>query len=365
MSLTELFDDELTPVLRRLGDRPKGAGQEPPSEADADAREQVWGILADLGELRALLPVRLGGPADALSRLVATAEVMGPALFQSPFQDLVLASALLAADGRHDALLDRIAAGERTVALAVREHGTDEPSHPAPLTTHDDHDGTGRVSGTRRFVAFAADVDLLLVAGDRVHALVPAKAPGVTLRRHDDIGRGDLHRVTLERAEPVPDGLLPHGPSYGPALARARVVQAGYLTGLVHGALELTVERVKSRGAFGRPLAQHQALAHRLAAAAAEATVVRSFVRSVARDGDAGHDIRSTAAQALFLAADLARDVTAEAVHLHGAAGLTEEQDISVFHRRAAVDTLTLGSPTALRREVADLLAARHHVLGE
>ncbi|MFE6024451.1 acyl-CoA dehydrogenase family protein [Streptomyces niveus] len=360
MSLTELFDDELIPVLRRLGDRPKGAGQEAPSEADTAARELVWATLADLGELRALLPVRLGGPADALARLVATAEVMGPALFQSPFQDTVLAAELLAADGRHDALLERIAEGTRTVAVAVREHGTDEPSRPASLTTHD-----GRVSGTRRFVAFAPDVDLLLVAGDHQHALVAAGAPGLTLRRHDDIGRGDLHRVTLERAEPVPDGLLPHGPSYGRALARARIVQAGYLTGLVHGALELTVERVKNRSAFGRPLAQHQALAHRLAAAAAEATVVRSFVRSVARDGDTGQDIGSTAAQALFLAADLARDVTAEAVHLHGAAGLTEEQDISVFHRRAAVDTLTLGSPTALRREVAALLAARHHVLGD
>ncbi|WP_156725200.1 acyl-CoA dehydrogenase family protein [Streptomyces apocyni] len=360
MSLTELFDDELIPVLRRLGDRPKGAGQEPPSAADADAREQVWAALAELGELRPLLPVRLGGPADALSRLVGTAELMGPALFQSPFQDTVLAAALLAADGRHDALLDRMAAGTRTIALAVRERGTDEPSYPLPLAT----DG-GRLSGTRRFVAFAADVDLILVAGDREHALVPARAPGVTLRRHDEIGRGDLHRVILERAEPIRGGLLPHGSSYAAALARARVVQAGYLTGMARGALELAVERVRSRSAFGKPLAQHQALAHRLAAAAAEATVVNSFVRSVARDADAGHDIGPTAAQALFLAADLARDVTAEAVHLYGAAGLTEEQDISVFHRRAAVDTLRFGSPTALRREVAALLAARPHGLGD
>jgi alkylation response protein AidB-like acyl-CoA dehydrogenase len=365
VSLTELFDNELKPVLRRLAERPKGGGQQPPDEEDTAAREQVWATLAELGGLHPLLPPRLGGPADSLAQLVATAELMGPALYQSPFLDTALAAALLGTDGRHDALLTRIAAGERTVALAVREHGTDEPSRPAPLTMHDD----GTVSGVRRFVAFAADVDLLLVAGDSGHALVPAHASGVTLRRHDDIGRGDLYRVTLERAEPVPDGLLAHGPSYPGALARGRLLQAAYLTGLARGALELTTERLKRRSAFGKPLAKQQALAHRLAAAAAETTVVGTFVRAVAADADtdadAGQDSGLAAAQALFLAADLAREVTAESVHLHGAAGLTEEQDVSVFHRRVAVDSMRLGSPAELRREAAGLLAARYHVTGE
>ncbi|MEN8649790.1 acyl-CoA dehydrogenase family protein [Streptomyces sp. 21So2-11] len=358
MNLAELFHEELNPVLRRLGARGKGAGQDAPEEEDVEVRHSVWATLAELGGLEAALPPRLGGPADAMARLVEAAELMGPALYQSPFVDTMIAADVLASDGRHDGLLAEIAAGGRTVALAAREQGTGEPSTPPPLAVDADR---GVVSGTRRFVAFAAGVDYLLVTGEAGHALVPVHQPGVALHRHDDIGRGDLYRVTLDAARTAVDGVLAPGPDYLSALARGRLQQAAYLAGLSRGALELTVERLKKRTAFGRPLATQQAPAYRLAALAAEGTAVLSLVRAVAKDADAGADIRLAAAQALFLAADLAREVSAEAVHLHGAAGLTEEYDVSVFYRRAAVDAMRLGSPTQLRLEAARLLAAAYH----
>ncbi|MCX4820778.1 acyl-CoA dehydrogenase family protein [Streptomyces sp. NBC_01142] len=357
MNLTELFHEELNPVLRRLGARAKGAGQELPDEEDSAVRHSVWSTLAELGGLRPALAPRLGGPADAMAGLVETAELMGPALYQSPFLDTMIAADLLAGDGRHDPLLAEIAAGHRTIALAVREQGTDEPSVPRPIALDADR---GVVGGTRRFVAFAAEVDFLLVIGEPGHALVPVEQPGVVLHRHDDIGRGDLYRVTFDAAETVADGVLAPGPRYPAALARGRLLQAAYLAGLSRGALELTVERLKKRTAFDRPLAKQQAPAYRLAAMAAEATAVMSLVRAVAGDADSGADIRLASAQALFLSADLARQVSAEAVHLHGAAGLTEEHDVSVFYRRAAVDAVRLGTPTQLRREAAQLLAAAY-----
>ncbi|MFJ9862926.1 acyl-CoA dehydrogenase family protein [Streptomyces sp. NPDC101165] len=361
MNVAELFHEELNPVLRRLGARAKGAGPVPPDEEDTEVRRGVWSTLAELDGLRPALPPRLGGPADALARRVHAAELMGPALYQSPYLDTMIAADLLAADGRHDALLASIASGERTCALAVREHAADEPGVPASLVLDR---GRGLVGGTRRFVAFAAEADFLLVIGADGHALVPADEPGVRLHRQDDIGRGDLYRVTLDGVAAVTDGLLV-GPHYPAALARGRLQQAAFLTGLTRGALELTVDRLQQRSAFDRPLAKQQAPAFRLAALAAEATAVSSMVHAVADDADGGADIRLTAAQALFLAADLAREATAEAVHLHGAAGLTEEYDVSVFYRCAAVESVRLGSPTQLRLEAARLLAAAHDPTSE
>ncbi|MEU1402893.1 acyl-CoA dehydrogenase family protein [Streptomyces sp. NPDC005728] len=362
MNVAELFHEELNPVLRRLGARAKGAGPVPPDEEDTEVRRGVWSTLAELDGLRPALPPRLGGPADAMARRVHAAELMGPALYQSPYLDTMIAADLLAADGRHDTLLASIASGERTCALAVREQAADEPGVPVSLVLDR---GRGLVSGTRRFVAFAAEADHLLVIGADGHALVPADEPGVRLHRQDDIGRGDLYRATLDGVAAVTDGLIPAGPHYPAALARGRLQQAAYLTGLTRGALELTVDRLQQRSAFDRPLAKQQAPAFRLAALAAEATAVSSMVHAVASDADSGADIRLTAAQALFLAADLAREATAEAVHLHGAAGLTEEYDVSVFYRCAAVDSVRLGSPTQLRLEAARLLAAAHDPTSE
>ncbi|CAL9628490.1 hypothetical protein SUDANB15_05998 [Streptomyces sp. enrichment culture] len=357
MNVAELFHEELNPVLRRLGARAKGAGPVPPDEEDTEVRRGVWSTLAELDGLLPALPPRLGGPPDAMARRVRTAALMGPALYGSPYLDTMITADVLAADGRHDALLGPIASGELTCALAVREHAADEPGTPVPLAIDP---ARGLVSGVRRLVAFAADVDHLLVVGEEGHALVASGAPGVRHRRQDDIGRGDLYRVDLDDAAAVPGGLLPPGPHYEAALARGRLQQAAHLTGLTRGALELTVERLRTRSAFGRPLAKQQAPAFRLAALAAETTAVDSLVRALAAEADDGADIRQTAAQALFLAADLAREATAEAVHLHGAAGLTEEQDVSVFYRCAAVDAVRLGSPTRLRLEAARLLAAAY-----
>lgn len=353
--MAELFGEELAPVLRRLGERPRGAGADAPvDEESAGTRAAVWATLAELGALRAQ-PQR---------DLVRAAELMGAALYQSPYPDTVTAAQLLSAtgDARPAPVLEDIARGACTVALAVRADGLTAPSRPGPLTVHGEP-GAYAVSGRRDFVAFAADCDHLAVvgaAGDGglALALVPVRQPGVRLRRRDDIGRGDLYEVLLERAA-VSGDVHDADALFPAALATARIRQAAALAGAARGALELAAGRLKSRRAFGKPLAQHQALAYRLAALAAETATVSAFVRAGAEAADRGEDVRRTGAQALYLAGELARRAAAESVHLHGAYGMTEASDAQLFHRRAAVDAQWLGTGTELLREAAELLAPR------
>lgn len=356
----ELFGEELAPVLRRLGERPRGAGADAPvDEESAGTRAAVWATLAELGALRAQ-PQR---------DLVEAAELMGAALYQSPYPDTVTAARLLAAtgDARLAPLLEDIADGAAPLALAVRADGRTPPSRPAPLTVHGGP-GAQAVSGRRDFVAFAADCAHLAVVGsagegELVLALVPVDQPGVRLRRRDDIGRGDLYEVLLERAE-VSGDVHDVSAVFPAALAAARIRQAAALAGAARGALELAAARLKSRQAFGKPLAQHQALAYRLAALAAETATVLAFARAGAEAADRGEDVRRTGAQALYLAGELARRAAAESVHLHGAFGMTEASDAQLFHRRAAVDAQWLGTGTELLREAAELLAAATTVTG-
>ncbi|MFI8291565.1 acyl-CoA dehydrogenase family protein [Streptomyces sp. NPDC085614] len=354
-ALQELYTDDLAPVLRRLGERPRGAGADaPPDEEDAGIRAAVWATLAELGALRL----------DRQADLVEAVELMGAALHQSPFADTVTAAELLTATGapEYRPVLDAIAEGAATVALAVRAEGRTGPGAPGPLVTEGEA-GALTVSGSRVFVAFAADCGHLAVPGTVdgrvVLALVPADGPGVRLRRQDDIGRGDLYEVVLDRAA-VLGSVHDVDAAYPAVLARARVRQAALLAGSARGALELTRDRLLSRHVFGEPLARHQAPAYRLAALAAEISTVLAFARACAAAADRGEDVRRHGAQVLHLAGELARRTAAEAVHLHGAYGMTEECDAQLFHRRAAVDAQWLGTGTELLRETAALLTAAH-----
>jgi alkylation response protein AidB-like acyl-CoA dehydrogenase len=348
--LSALFDNDLIPVIRRLGERGRGA-TDPISEADIATREAVWQSLAALGALRS----------TALRETIAHAELMGRATYQSPYLDTLTAAELFSTPDRPDDLSTElsaaIAAGDITIAIAARAEGTDDLRHPAPIEIEPD---TGRITGVRRFVAFAADVDFVCVVGrtstnpdaEPTAALVPVDQPAVTIRRHDDIGRGELYQITFNHAE-----VLPVGPTsaWASALARARLRHASYLVGLTLGAIDLTAEYARSRMVFGQPLAQFQAPAFRLAQLASRAEAVRTMLRQAAADTD-DTNTALTACQALLLAGDLALEAGAEAVQLHGSFGLTMPCDAQRFYRRAVVDAILLGTGRDLRNQALELL---------
>jgi alkylation response protein AidB-like acyl-CoA dehydrogenase len=352
--LADLLTPEVTGSLRRLGERALGAGAEGALEpAEAAARASVWQALCELG----LPALAVDGVRHA--ELVVAAELLGRALYPSPLLDLVAAARLVQATGEDRlGLLPALGEGRQTVALAARDSAEPEPSTMEISTG-------GRIGAHRRFVAFAADIDLLLVAGRHPDglglAVVVRDQPGVVVRRQDDVGRGDLYAVTL-RDTPVL-GWLGGGPAWfgaaeawASALARARLIQAAYLVGLARGALELTVAYVKSRQQFGQPIARFQAPAFRLAALHARTAAVGDLVQLGAWEADEGEPVGPTAVRALLLAGELARDASTEAIQLHGAYGMTERCDAQRFYRRAAVDALWLGTPRMLRNELAGQL---------
>jgi hypothetical protein len=326
--LDELFGGDLAGVMRRLGERPIGAGPDAALDlAEAEARDQVWQVLWELGV-----------PGLATAGLVEVFDSMGFALYHSPLLDTVIAAELAGKPFER---------GLR-VALAVRESGLGTFELP-PLQL-----GTQGVSATRRFVPFAADVDYLLLAGQTPDGirlgLVPRDQPGVCVRRQDDITRGDLYAVTFTDASA--EWLATDEAAYAEALGRARLLQAAYLTGLSRGALALTVHYVRQRSAFGQPIARFQHPAFRLAALEARIQAVAELVKQGAREPDPA----LTSLRALALAGDLARDAATEAVQLHGAYGMTEQCDAQRFYRCAALGAVWFGSPSALRSKLSAAL---------
>lgn len=374
--VSDLFDADLIPVIRRLGERRRGNSGLTDAEG-AQTRLTVWQGLAGLGIMDLALPSFGGG----LRAIAPTVELMGAALYQSPFLDTVMGADLIAGAGLdpEGELSGRLADGTATIAMAARERADDNLLHPPALEIASGQ--PTRISGDRRFVAFAADVDYLLAVGRAagtadpalVAVVVPVGQPAVTFRRHDDLGRGDLYHVRFEQAACLPAGTDGSGrPGSGAdspglwrrVLARAQLRLACYLAGLSHGAIDLTADYARERQVFGQPLAKFQAPAFRLAALAARLEAVRALAYRTCDDGDDSDDIALGACQSLLLAGDLAADASAEAIQLHGSYGLTEECDAQLFYRRALVDAMLLGSRWQLRRQAAELLAARSRPTG-
>ncbi len=345
--LEDLFTGELAPIVRRLGERPLGAGPYAPPDPDEHAaRQAVWQVLADSDAM---------DPQGAVAR----AEILGAALYQSPWADTMTVADLLGEQERFAPLRADIRSGTVTYALAARIGGGDDPATPGALTLSD-----GTLSGVRRHVAFAADVDRLLVAGEydgeQILAVLDRAGPGVTVRRHDDITRGDTGAVELDRAPVL--ALLP-ADRWAHAVAGARLRHASWLVGLSSAALRLTVAYTRQREQFGAPIARLQSVAFRLAALAARITTTRDLVADGAKDYEQHGDARLVSVQALALAAELARDVSTDAVQLHGAYGMTEECDAQLYFRRAAADAVLWGSPMLLHATAGRLLADIHRPL--
>ncbi|MEV4083915.1 hypothetical protein AB0J43_27000, partial [Nonomuraea fuscirosea] len=130
----DLFDAEVAPLIRRLGERARGRA-EPIDVDDAAVSAAVWRGLAGLGVLAggAGAPsqdpgVPPGTESSGDGRgLLATArlhELMGNALYQSPYFDMALTADIIGADAPAG-LLSGLAAGDVTIAVAALAHDAD------------------------------------------------------------------------------------------------------------------------------------------------------------------------------------------------------------------------------------------------
>ncbi|MQY12860.1 hypothetical protein SRB5_29990 [Streptomyces sp. RB5] len=348
-ALTDVLDDELAPLVRRMADRSPHAPDD-----GAEVRAMVAQALTGLG-IPALNHTSAPGDLYALQSLAGVCEALGELLYQGPLMDTVLTAEALRRAGRPaDPLLDGIAAGT-TVTAAWRDGAADPWDRPL------DTGADGRLTAERRHLVGAAEAGLLLVTGRTPEgeprtALLDRNA--VRLRRQSDLGRSELYAARAVRA-PVRAWIPLDDAGRAGLTASRRILQAAYLVGLGAGALRLGCERARERRQFGKPIARQQSVAFTLARLAVRIDAARLLVRAAACEADLGEDCRLTAAQGLAMAAEVAVACVRDVLQVHGSYGLTEDCDAQLYYRRALYEARALGSPARLRAEVLPLLRAR------
>jgi alkylation response protein AidB-like acyl-CoA dehydrogenase len=291
--------------------------------------------MGELGWIGLRLPEEAGGIGLGMVEVCALAEEMGRALVPEPLIPAQLSAALLAAMGE-EALLASLLGGERFVATAWQE---------AP----DALDAPGMPDAPRLFVpsARAATGFLLPIREGEALALHLAEAPALDVRSLQDGG----HVATLRAGETRRLGAV--GNALARALDEAALATAAYLLGLMDRAFAMTLDYLRTRQQFGKPIGSFQALQHRAVDLRIQIALTRASVEAAAATLDAGcteAQRKAAVSRAKARAAEASMLVTRAAVQMHGAIGYTDEYDVGLFTRKAMVLANAFGSAALHRR---------------
>jgi alkylation response protein AidB-like acyl-CoA dehydrogenase len=260
--------------------------------------------------------------------------------------------------------LPPLARGEKLAAWALTEPGSG--SDAAALATTAARRGDRWVlNGTKTFITQGTVGDTFVVLarsepGRRQHGitafLLEKGAKGFTQRAiHDKLGMraSDTAELHLEEVE-VPDDQRIGEVGEGflntlQILDRGRITIGALAVGLHRGALEEARRYAKERRTFGKPIAEHQAIAFMLADMATELAAARLLVHRAAALCDAGQPFSREASMGKLFASEAAMRATGKAIQIHGGYGYTRDFPVERYFRDAKLCEIGEGTSEVQR----------------
>src|SRR6202522_1552239 len=294
----------------------------------------------------------LGGQGGGLLELALTARELGRAAAPSAswLQSVIIVPALAS-----EAALVRAATESGDVtALAVRADRI-----PAAVTSV--LSCTDRLQGRIPCVLGATRSQRLLVP------VADGEAAWLGLGDGADGGVGIHPRPLLDRSRDVADVILDDvaarrldidaTAALNEIATRAAILVAADALGASERMLKLAVDYSKQRQQFGRPIGSFQAVKHAAAQMLVTVESSMSIVCYAAQSAQEGLPERAThAAVAKAQVTRGAAEIADSALTLHGAVGYTWEHDLHLFYKRAKLDRVLFGTPTAWNERIAAVL---------
>jgi alkylation response protein AidB-like acyl-CoA dehydrogenase len=146
------------------------------------------------------------------------------------------------------------------------------------------------------------------------------------------------------------------------ALELGRVNVAARGVGLAQRALELALKYSQQRRAFGKPIAEHQAIQFKLADMATQVEAARLLTRKAARMKDAGERSDIEAGMAKLFASEAGRFCAEESLRIHGGYGYSKEYEIERIYRDAPLLLIGEGTSEIQRMVIGRKLLQRHKI---
>jgi alkylation response protein AidB-like acyl-CoA dehydrogenase len=305
-----------------------------------------WRSLADLGVLGVPFATEDGGLGGGPRELITVMESLGRGLCVEPvLEEVVVAGGLLARAGaaaQKQAWLPPLIGGEAHLALAHFEQAARFDLGHVQLRALNSG-GAVVLEGEKCMVPLAASADQWIVSarekGDGADPasvglyLVTPTSPGI--ERHDyrliDGSRASLVRFRGTRT----NGRLRGGfPELAATIDVGRLAAGAEMVGLMSALFEATVEYLKARRQFGRPLSNFQVLQHRLADLYVRLEQSRSHLYRAMACMSANEEVERSVAGMKSYISRAAIELGEECVHLHGGIGTTDDLAIGHGYKR-------------------------------
>lgn len=262
-------------------------------------------------------------------------------------------------EAQKEKYLTRLATGEIIGAfcLSEPEAGSDATSQKTTAIDQGDH---YLLNGTKNWITNGSTADVYLVIAHThpekghkgINALIVEKGmEGFEIGPKEQkmgIRGSDTHSLMFTDVRvPKENRIGEDGFGFKFAmktLAGGRIGIAAQALGIAAGAYELALEYSKQRKAFGTEIANHQAIAFKLADMHTQIEAARMLVYKAATDKDTGDNYDLTGAMAKLYASQVAMDVTTEAVQVHGGNGYVKEYHVERLMRDAKITQIYEGT---------------------
>ena len=320
---------------------------------DSGFSNTLWSELAELGLLGVEIDEDCGGSSGSFADLAVVLEALGRGLVIEPYLSTVVLGAGLvsaaATGARRKDILSGVAAGALKLALAHGEARARYCLQHVETSAH--RDGGDFVLDGAKAVVLGGDKADLLIVSARSHGgvtdkngislfLVDAKTPGVHIRGYRNMDDRGAAEITFDKVR-VPEsallGALDGGlPFIEAAYDRGAAALCCEGIGAMSAVNAITLEYLKTRMQFGRPIGKFQVLQHRMADMVMAEEQARSMVFlavEYANEKDAA--IRGPFISAAKVQISNSGQIVGRgAIQLHGGIGMTKEYVAGHYLRR-------------------------------
>lgn len=262
--------------------------------------------------------------------------------------------------------------GNRICAVSVTEAGAG--SDVASMAMRAERDGADFIlTGSKTYVTNALHGDVYIVAARTNPAakssrgislfIVERAMPGLTIApmamkhgmRSSDMA--DLHFDGMR----LPSEQLLGEENRGfhaimEGFQNERLVIGAMCVGMGEKAIDLTIQHLKHRKAFGGTLWDLQAARHRMAMLAAQLAAARALIHETAANMSMGEDCTRAVSMAKALSGEVLQDIVRGCLQLHGGLGYMHGQAIERIGRDARLMTIGGGATEVMLDEVAKRL---------
>ncbi|HXW35827.1 MAG TPA: acyl-CoA dehydrogenase family protein [Acidimicrobiales bacterium] len=272
-----------------------------------------------------------------------------------------------------DRWLPSLASGERRGALSLSE--PDAGSDTRNISCRATRDGDEYViNGTKAWVTNGERARIVALAArteEGISALIVEKEPGpafggITVSKHvGKLGYKGVETVEMSYVDHrIPAGNVIGEPGRGlpqilGVLEIGRINIASRAVGVARAAFDAAMTYARQRVTMGKPIAEHQAIALKLADMATRLEAARLLTKNAAERKAAGLRCDVEAGMAKLFASETALELSMDSMRIHGGMGYTNEMPVERYYRDAPLMVIGEGTNEIQRLVIARGLLAR------